>query len=120
MRRSYMTSHNGQMDIFDSLYEIEDTSTVSREDFLVKAFQLLGNEADLPIHEVLYSLKSCVSPISSYHAISSLKTSKDSSTTTAALPSRPYSTPWMRSDMMRNGKCFTRGSAECDRTGSEC
>src|SRR5699024_10497176 len=120
MRRSYMTSHNGQMDIFDSLYEIEDTSTVSREDFLAKAFQLLGNEEDLPIHEVLYSLKSCVSPISSDHAIYSLKTSKDSSTTMAELPSRPSSTPWMSSGMMRNGVCLILKISESHKTGNGC
>src|SRR5699024_4181725 len=105
-KRSYMTSQNGQMNIFDSLYEIEDTSTVSVEDSLAKAFQLLGNVEGSTIHEVLYSLKSCVSPISSDHNIYSLKTSKDYSTTTAELPSRPSSTPWMSSGMMRNGKCL--------------
>src|SRR5699024_1584886 len=120
MRRSYMTSHNGQMDIFDSLYEIEDTSTVSREDFLAKAFQLLGNEEDLPIHEVLYSLKSCVSPISSDHAIYSLKTSKDSSTTMAELHSRPSSTPWMSSGMLRYGKCLTLKISEYHKTENGC
>src|SRR5699024_2388697 len=120
MRRSYMTSHNGQMDIFDSLYEIEDTSTVSREDFLAKAFQLLGNEEGSTIHEVLYSLKSCVSPVSSDHAIYSLRTSKDSSTTMAELPSIPSSTPWMSSGMMRNGVCLILKISESHKTENGC
>ena len=101
-----MTSQNGQMNMFDSLYEIEDTSTVSVEDSLARAFQLLESVEGSTIHEALYSLKSCVSPVSSDHAIYSLKTSKGYSVMTEGLPSRPSSTPWMSSGMMRNGKCL--------------
>ena len=115
-----MTSQNGQMNMFDSLYEIEDTSTVSVEDSLARAFQLLESVEGSTIHEVLYSLKSCVLPISSDHAIYSLKTSKDYSTTTADLPSRPSSTPWMSSGMMRNGKCLTLKISESHKTGNGC
>src|SRR5699024_1250930 len=98
----------------------EDTSTLSPEDFLARAFQLLGNEEDLPIHEVLYSLKSCVLPISSDHDIYSLKTLKDSSTTTAEIPSRPSSTPWMTSGLQRNGQCLTLAMSESHKTWIWC
>src|SRR5699024_2064710 len=120
MRRSYMTSHNGQMDIFDSLYEIEDTSTLSLEDFLARAFQLLGHEEELPSHAVLYSMTSGVLPISSDRDMYSLTTFKDSSTTAAELPSRPSSTPWMSSGMMRNGKCLTLKISASHKTGNGC
>src|SRR5699024_2032730 len=93
---------------------------LSQEDSLAKAFQLLGSVEGSTIHEVLYSLKLCVSPISSDHNIYSLKTLKDSSTTTEVLPSRPSSTPWMSSGMMRNGKCLTLKTTESHKTGSEC
>src|SRR5699024_4865459 len=69
--------------------------------------QLLGNEEVLTTLEGLYSLKSFVSPISSDHAIYSLKTSKDCSTMTMEIPSRQSSERWMNSGMMRNGKCLT-------------
>src|SRR5699024_7619045 len=74
----HMTLQESQMTIFESL-GIEDESTVSVEDSLAKAFQLLGDVEDSMTQEELYSLKSCVLPISSDHNIYSLRTSKDSS-----------------------------------------
>src|SRR5699024_2581575 len=101
----HMTLQESQMTIFDNL-GIEDESTSSAEDSHVKLFQLLGNEEVLTTLEGLYSLKSFVSPISSDHAIYSLKTSKDCSTMTMEIPSRQSSERWMNSGMMRNGKCL--------------
>src|SRR5699024_105587 len=101
----HMTLQESQMTIFDSL-GIEDKSIVSAEDSLAKAFQLLGDVEDSMTQEELYSLKSCVLPISSDHAIYSLKTSKDCSTMTMEIPSRQSSERWMNSGMMRNGKCL--------------
>ena len=74
-----MTLQQSQMTIFDNL-GIEDESMLSVEDFHAKLFQLLEREKDLTTLEGLYSLKLHVSPISSDHAIYSLKTSRDSST----------------------------------------
>src|SRR5690606_18916501 len=66
------------------------------------------------------SLKLYVSPISSDHAIYSLRTSKDYSTMTMAIRSRQSSEPWMNSGMMRNGKCLTLKTLEFPKTGKGC
>src|SRR5699024_8930675 len=115
----HMTSQELQMTIFDNL-GIEDESILSAEDSHVKLFQLLGNEEVLTTLEGLYSLKSFVSPISSDHAIYSLKTSKDCSTMTMEIPSRQSSERWMNSGMMRNGKCLTLKTLEYRKTGKGC
>src|SRR5690625_1802428 len=115
----HMTLQQSQMTIFESL-EIEDEWMLLPEDFHAKLFQLLENEKDLKTLEGLYSLKSLVSPISSNHAIYSLRTSKDYSTMTTEIPSRPSSEPWMNSGMMRNGICLTLKTLEFHKTESEC
>src|SRR5690606_24709419 len=116
----HMTSKVLQMTIFDSLEIDEDELTLSVEDSHAKLFQLLGSEGDSMTLEELYSLKLYVSPISSDHAIYSLKTSKDYSTMTMAIRSRQSSEPWMNSGMMRNGKCLTLKTLEFPKTGKEC
>src|SRR5699024_6989411 len=115
----HMTLQESQMTIFESL-GIEDESTVSVEDSLAKAFQLLVDVEDSMTQEELYSLKSCVSPISSDHNIYSLRTSKDSSTMMGGIRSRPSSEPWMNSGMMRNGICVTAKISEFRKTGRGC
>src|SRR5699024_5863326 len=104
----HMTLQESQMTIFESL-GIEDESTVSVEDSLAKAFQLLVDVEDSMTQEELYSLKSCVSPVSSDHNIYSLRTSKDSSTMMGGIRSRPGCGPWKNSGMMGNGICLQRG-----------
>src|SRR5699024_2987337 len=113
----HMTLQESQMTIFEIL-GIEDESIVSVEDSLAKAIQLLGNAGDSMTLEELYSLKSCVLPISSDHNIYSLRTSKDCSTMTTEIRSRPSSEPWMNSGMMRNGICVTAKISEFRKTGS--
>src|SRR5690625_1755705 len=112
----HMTLQQSQMTIFESL-EIEDEWMLSPGDSHAKLFQLLENEKDLRTLEGLYSLKSLVSPISSDHAIYSLRTSGDYSAMTTEIPSRPSSEPWMNSGMMRNGVCLTLKTLEYPKTG---
>src|SRR5699024_1234085 len=114
----HMTSQELQMTIFDNL-GIEDESTLSVEDSHAKLFQSLGNVKGSMTLEELYSLTSLVSQVSSDHAIYSLKTSEDCSTTTTEIPSRPSSERWMNSGMMSNGICLTLRTSESDTTGSE-
>src|SRR5699024_3045193 len=114
-----MTLQESQMTIFDNL-GIEDESTSSAEDSHAKLFQLLGDVRGSMTLEELYSLKSHVSQISSDHAIYSLKTSKDCSTTTTGIRSRQSSERWMSSGMMRNGICVTQKISEFRKRGREC
>lgn len=79
-----MTSHKSPT----TKLEASDTLTQSAEDFRAKLSALLEIEEDSKILEELSSLKSQGSPLYSNLSIYSLKTSKDSLTTTREIPLR--------------------------------
>ena len=109
-----MTSQQYQM----SLFEESEVSMLSVEGFRAKLSALLENEKVSRILEELSSLKLQGSHLFSDHAIYSLRTSKDSLTTSEELRSRRSSEPWMNSGMMWNGKCLTLKTT-FHKTGSE-
>lgn len=111
-----MTSHKSQT----TKSETSDTLTQSAEDFRAKLSALLEIEEDSKILEELSSLKSQGSHLYSNLNIYSLKTSKDSLTTTKEIPSRSSSQRWMNSGMMWNGKCLIAKISEYHKTGKEC
>ena len=100
--------------------ETSDTLTQFAEDFRVKLSALQDIEEDSKILEELSSLKSQGSPLFSNLSIYSLKTSKDSLTTTREIPLRQSSQRWMNSGMMWNGKCLTVKISEYHKIGNVC
>lgn len=81
--------------------------TLSAEDFRAKLSALRELEEDSKILGELYFLRLQGSLLFSNLSIYSLKTLKDSSTMTKAIPLRQSSQRWMNSGMMWNGKCLT-------------
>ena len=111
-----MTLQKYQMTLFEELDEL----TLSVEDFRVKLSALQEQDEDLKIQEELSSLKSQGSHLFSNLACCSLKTSKDSSTTTEEIPLRSSSQRWMNWGMMWNGKCLTARILESPKIGNVC
>ena len=111
-----MTSQQYQMSLFEEL----DVWMLSVEDFRVRLSALQETDEVLKIHEELCSLKLQGSHLFSDLNIYSLKTSKDCSTTTEELHSRPCSEPWTNWGMMWNGKCLTARISESPKIGSVC
>ncbi len=94
-----------------------DTLTLSAEDFRAKLSALRELEEDSKILEELYFLRLQGSLLFSNLSIYSLKTLKDSSTMTRAIPLRQSSQRWMDSGMMWNGKCLTAKISESLKIG---
>lgn len=111
-----MTLQQSQM----SLFEESEVWTLSVEDFRAKLSQLQEIDEVLKIHEELCSLKLLGSHLFSDLDIYSLKTSKDSSTTTEELRSRPSSEPWTNWGTMWNGKCLTAKILVSPKIGNVC
>jgi hypothetical protein len=95
--------------------------TYSLEDFHVQLSALLVNEQDSgqKIHEVLSFLKSADSSLVKESHIYSLKTLKDSSTTTEDEPLELSSQVWMNWGMTSNGNVLTARISESHRIGNE-
>jgi hypothetical protein len=93
----------------------------SLEDFHVRLSALLENEQDSvqKIHEVLSFLKSADSSLVSESHIYSLKTLKDSSTTTEGEPLELSSQVWMNWGMTSNGSVLTAKILASHRVGNE-
>ena len=85
-----MTSQEYQMNLFEE----SEVWMLSVEDFRARLSALQETDEVLKIHEELCSLKLQGSHLFSDLNIYSLKTSKDCSTTTEELHSRPFSEPW--------------------------
>ena len=111
-----MTSQESQM----SLFEESDVWTLSVEDFRAKLSQLQETDEVLKIYEELCSLKLLGSHLFSNLDIYSLKTSRDSLTTTEEIPLRSSSQRWMNWGMMWNGKSLTARTLEPPKIGSVC
>lgn len=103
-----------------SLFEESEVWTLSVEDFRAKLSALQEIDEALKIHEELCSLKLLGSHLFSDLNIYSLKTSKDSSTTTEELRLRSSSEPWTNWGMMWNGKCLTAKILESPKIGNVC
>lgn len=119
-KRNGMTSEKLTKEQLKDSWKKREKSSVSVAASLAKAFQLLGSGEGSMTPEELSSLKSCVSQISSSHAIYSLKTSKDYSTTTAEIPLRQSSERWMNMGMMSNGNALTLKTLEHPKIDKEC
>lgn len=111
-----MTSQQYQMNLFEE----SEVWTLSVEDFRAKLSQLQETDEVLKIHEELCSLKLLGSHLFSNPDIYSLKTSRDSSTTTEEIPLRSSSQRWMNWGMMWNGKCLTAKILESPKIGNVC
>ena len=124
-RASYKAIHNTEGEI-----ELHDITTVTDDEirnighvdaicggFPCQAFSIAGHRRGF---EDLSSLKSQDSPLYSNLSIYSLKTSKDSLTTTKEIPLRQSSQRWMNSGMMWNGKCLTARISEYHKIGNVC
>ena len=111
-----MTLQESQM----SLFEDSEVWTLSVEAFRAKLSLLQEQDEVLKIHEELCSLKSRGSHLFSNPDIYSLKTSRDSSTTTEEIPLRSSSQRWMNWGTTWNGKCLTARILESPKIGSVC
>ena len=111
-----MTSKQYKM----TLFEESDMLMLSVEDFRAKLSLLQEQDEDLKIQEELSSLKLQGSHLFSNPDIYSLKTSRDSSTTTEEIPLRSSSQRWMNWGMMWNGKCLTAKILESPKIGHVC
>ncbi|VQI51336.1 type II DNA modification methyltransferase [Streptococcus pneumoniae] len=124
-RASYKAIHDTKGEI-----ELHDITTVSDDtirgighvdvDFRAKLSLLQEQDEDLKIQEELSSLKLQGSHLFSNPDIYSLKTSRDSSTTTEEIPLRSSSQRWMNWGMMWNGKCLTAKILESPKIGNVC
>ncbi|CEY00861.1 methyl transferase [Streptococcus pneumoniae] len=103
-----------------TLFEESDMLMLSVEDFRARLSALQETDEDLKIQEELSSLKSQGSHLFSNPDIYSLKTSRDSSTTTEEIPLRSSSQRWMNWGMMWNGKCLTAKILESPKIGNVC
>lgn len=98
------------------------TPTSSLEDSLVRLFQSQGSEQDSPWRtpEGL-SLLRCLDSLGiKEYRTSSLRMSKDSSTTTRDAHSKSSSKSWMTWGMTVNGNCLTAKISESRNTESAC
>ena len=111
-----MTLQQSQMKKSEQLEPL----TLSAEDFRAKLSALRELEEDSKILGELYFLRLQGSLLFSNLSIYSLKTLKDSSAMTKAIPLRQSSQRWMNSGMMWNGKCLTAKISPSLKTGSEC
>ena len=127
-RASYKAIHNteGEIELHDITQVTDDEIRAIGHvdailfDFRAKLSALLEIEEDSKILEELSSLKSQDSHLYSNLSIYSLKTSRDSLTTTKEIPLRSSSQRWMNSGMMWNGKCLTAKISEYHKTGNVC
>ena len=103
-----------------TLFEESDMLMSSVEDFRARLSLLQETDEVLKIQEELSSLKSQSSHLFSNLDIYSLKTSRDSSTMTKAIPLRQSSQRWMNWGMMWNGKCLTAKTLESPKIESVC
>ena len=103
-----------------SLFEESDVWTLSVEDFRARLSQLQETDEVLRIQEELCSLRLLGSHLFSDLDIYSLKTSRDSLTTTEEIPLRSSSQRWMNWGTMWNGKTLTAKILESPKTGSAC
>lgn len=103
-----------------SLFEESDVWTLSVEDFRARLSQLQETDEVLKIHEELCSLRLLGSHLFSDLDIYSLKTSRDSLTTTEEIPLRSSSQRWMNWGTMWNGKILTARILESPKIGNVC
>ena len=111
-----MTSQQYQM----TLFEESDMLMLSVEGFRARLSPLQEQDEDLKIQEELSSLKLQGSHLFSDLACCSLRTSKDSSTTTEEIPLRSSYQRWMNWGMMWSGKCLTARILESPKIGNVC
>ena len=117
------TSNTNQMDETSEEFTLmkSPAQIYSLEDFHAQLSALLEDEQDLgqKIHEVLSFLKSADSSLVKESHIYSLKTLKDSSTTTEGEPLELSSQVWMNWGMTCNGNVLTAKILESHRVGNE-
>ena len=95
--------------------------TSSLEDSLARLFQLQESELDSPwTTPAGHSLLKCLDSLTKNpYRISSLRMSKDSSTTTEEEPSKSSSKSWMAWGMTVNGNCLTARISASHNTENE-
>ena len=103
-----------------SLFEESDVWTLSVEDFRARLSALQEQDEVLKIHEELCSLRLLGSHLFSDLDIYSLKTSRDSLTTTEEIPLRSSSQRWMNWGTMWNRKILTARILESPKIGNVC